>query len=138
MRSSPTAVPAQKKELSGVTSGRNDVVVATMSSGVRRCGNHVVGPAGCVWPEGLMGLARLVRDSARSAAGPAGSAGGAAGSVVGAAGLAGRNLRMRKSMMATGSPAENQVLRVVTNQPSPRAVRLGPVTSRRRDRKSVV
>jgi hypothetical protein len=37
---------------------------------------------------------------------------------------------MRKSMAATGSPEENQVLRVVTNQPSPRAVRLGPVTSR--------
>jgi len=42
----------------------------------------------------------------------------------------GRNLRMRKSMVATGSPAENQVLRVVTNQPTPSAVRLGPVTSR--------
>ena len=36
---------------------------------------------------------------------------------------------MRKSMVATGSSAENQVLRVVTNQPSPSAVRLGPVTS---------
>ena len=36
---------------------------------------------------------------------------------------------MRKSMVATGSPAENQVLRVVTNQPSPSAVRFGPVTS---------
>jgi hypothetical protein len=43
---------------------------------------------------------------------------------------AGLNLRMRKSMVATGSPAENQVLRVVTNQPSPSTVRLGPVTSR--------
>ena len=54
------------------------------------------------------------------------------------AGLAGdgvgRNLRMRKSMVATGSPEENQVLRVVTNQPSPRAVRLGPATSRSRAR----
>ena len=38
---------------------------------------------------------------------------------------------MRKSIVATGSPAENQVLRVVTNQPSPSAVRLGPVTSSR-------
>ena len=37
---------------------------------------------------------------------------------------------MRKSMVATGSSPENQVLRVVTNQPSPSAVRLGPVTSR--------
>ncbi len=32
-------------------------------------------------------------------------------------------------MVATGSPAEVHVLRVVTNQPSPSAVRLGPVTS---------
>ena len=53
----------------------------------------------------------------------------AAGGVVAEAGSAGRNLRMRKSMVATGSSAENQVLRVVTNQPSPSAVRFGPVTS---------
>ena len=46
------------------------------------------------------------------------------------AGSGGRNLRMRKSMVATGSSPENQVLRVVTNQPSPSAVRLGPATSR--------
>ncbi len=51
------------------------------------------------------------------------------------AGLAGgRNLRMRKSIVATGSPAANQVLRLVTNQPSPSAVRLGPVMSRSRAR----
>ena len=41
----------------------------------------------------------------------------------------GLNLSTRKSMVATGSPAELQVLRVVTNHPSPSAVRLGPVTS---------
>ncbi len=41
----------------------------------------------------------------------------------------GRNLSTRKSIVATGSPAEIQVLRVVTNHPSPSAVRLGPVTS---------
>ena len=41
----------------------------------------------------------------------------------------GLNLSTRKSMVATGSPAEVQVLRVVTNHPSPSAVRLGPVTS---------
>ena len=35
-------------------------------------------------------------------------------------------------MVATGSPAEVHVLLVVTNQPSPSAVRLGPVTSTRR------
>ena len=80
MRSSPAAVPSQKKAVSGVTSGSMGLVV-------------------------LVGLA-----------------------CVGGSG-AGRNLRMRKSMVATGSPAENQVLRVVTNQPSPSAVRFGPVTS---------
>jgi len=32
MRNSPSAAPAQKKELSGVTCGRNDVIAATMSS----------------------------------------------------------------------------------------------------------
>ena len=32
-------------------------------------------------------------------------------------------------MTATASSPEYQVLRVVTNQPSPSAVRLGPVTS---------
>ena len=41
----------------------------------------------------------------------------------------GLNLSTRKSMVATGSPSELQVLRVVTNHPSPSAVRLGPVTS---------
>src|SRR5882757_9460975 len=41
-------------------------------------------------------------------------------------------LSIRKSMVATGSPAEVHVLLVVTNQPSPSAVRLGPVTSTRR------
>ena len=78
MRSSPTAVPAQKKAVSGVTKGRIGLVA---------------------------GLAGVV------------------------AGCDGRNLRIRKSMVATGSLSENQVLLVVTNQPSPRAVRLGPVTS---------
>ena len=43
----------------------------------------------------------------------------------------GRNLRIRKSMVATGSSPAYQVERVVTNQPSPSAVRLGPVTSSR-------
>jgi hypothetical protein len=44
------------------------------------------------------------------------------------------NLSTRKSIVATGSPAELQVLRVVTNHPSPSAVRFGPVTSSSLDR----
>src|SRR5215468_1001040 len=85
MRSSPAAVPSQKKAVSGVT-------------------------------RGCMGLVLLV---------------GFTG-ITGADG--GRNLRILKSIVATGSSAEYQVLRVVTNQPSPSAVRLGPVTSRRAER----
>ena len=45
----------------------------------------------------------------------------------GAAG--GRYFSTRNIIDATGSPATYQVLRVVTNQPSPSAVRFGPVTS---------
>src|SRR5437660_82441 len=87
MRSSPTAVPAQKKAVSGVTRGR-------------------MGLAGFSLVAGVAGVAGTA------------DAGG------------GRNFRMRKSIVATGSLSENQVLLVLTNQPSPRAVRLGPVTFR--------
>jgi hypothetical protein len=57
-----------------------------------------------------------------------GGAGGAA-SPWGGLRSSGLNLSTRKSMVATSSPADVHVLRVVTNQPSPSAVRLGPVTS---------
>ena len=43
----------------------------------------------------------------------------------------GRNFRIRKSMVATTSSPLDQVLRVVKNQPSPSAVRLGPVSPAR-------
>ena len=41
---------------------------------------------------------------------------------------AGRNFSIRNSIDATASVPTYQVLRVVTNQPSPSAVRFGPVT----------
>src|SRR5215468_2426853 len=47
-------------------------------------------------------------------------------------GRGGRNFRIRNSIDATGSVPTYQVLRVVTNQPSPSAVRFGPVTPSRR------
>src|SRR5260221_14720926 len=47
----------------------------------------------------------------------------------------GRNFRIRKSIVATISPPLYQVLRVVKNQPSPRAVCLGPIRSARLTRR---
>ena len=47
---------------------------------------------------------------------------------------AGRNFRIRNIIEATTSVPTYQVLRVVTNQPSPSAVRFGPVTSSRLER----
>src|SRR5215831_10363497 len=43
-------------------------------------------------------------------------------------GAGGRNFRIRNIIDATASVPTYQVLRVVTNQPSPSAVRFGPVT----------
>ena len=57
-------------------------------------------------------------------------------STSGSARLAGRNFRIRNSIVATGSLPAYHVLIVVTNQPSPSDVRFGPVTLSSRDRTS--
>ncbi len=85
MRSSPSAVPAQKNAVSGDTTGRSTAAAAD------------TGPAA-----------------------PAADGGRTAG---------GRYLSTRNIIEATGSSVTYQVLLVVTNQPSPSAVRFGPVTS---------
>ena len=63
-----------------------------------------------------------------SAAAAAAAAAGAGASPPPAAGR-GRNLSTRQSISATGSSPEYQTFLVLTNQPSPSAVRFGPVTS---------
>ena len=50
------------------------------------------------------------------------------------AGAVGRNFSTRNRIDATASAPAYQVLRVVTNQPSPSAVRFGPVTPSRLER----
>src|SRR5215469_13262642 len=59
----------------------------------------------------------------------AGAAPAAASAEAGAAAVGGRNFSTRQSISATGSSPEYQTFFVVTNQPSPSAVRLGPDTS---------
>ncbi len=65
----------------------------------------------------------------RSTAPAAGSATPAALAAAGGGAAGGRYFSTRNIIEATGSSATYQVLLVVTNQPSPSAVRFGPVTS---------
>src|SRR6266568_986336 len=53
---------------------------------------------------------------------------GTGGSGSGRSGTGGRNFSSLNIIVATGSAATYQVLRVVTNQPSPSEVCFGPVT----------
>src|SRR5215469_6653986 len=69
-------------------------------------------------------------DAASAAAGGAGAATASAASAeAGGAAAGGRNFSTRQSISATGSSSEYQTFLVVTNQPSPSAVCLGPDTS---------
>src|ERR1700689_5044262 len=126
-RSSPAAVPAQKNAVSGVICGRivepgSDVTGLALL-------DELDGLAELALLYGLAGLDGLAgMDGVDELVGPDGVA------AVDGVACGGRNFRMRKFIVATGSPEENQVLRVVTNQPSPSAVRLGPTTSGSLDR----
>src|SRR5690349_20888092 len=107
------------------------VPAATTYSGLSAPQRGQAGPGGC--RSAPQSPQRWIRNSPASAPAQKNAVSGLTTGRIGAAGggggpAPGRNLRTRNRISATGSPSTSQVLPVVTNQPSPSAVRLGPAT----------